>query len=66
MAPQSLETFAETVNQPVTTPVLSKLAKVVIYARGMGEGSIITVPMDTEVLTTDMSYTSSVMTLRGL
>jgi len=38
----------------VTTPSDSKLAKVAAYARDMGEGSIITVPVDIELFSTEM------------
>ena len=49
----SLYIFAESVNQLVTPT--SQLAKVVIYAWGMGDGSIITVPLKTEVFGTDFT-----------
>jgi len=55
VTPRSLETFAESINQPVTTPPDSKMAKVVAYAWGMGEGSIITVPVDIELFSTEMA-----------
>jgi len=41
------------VNQPVTPE--SKLAKVAAYARDMGDGCIITVPVDTELFGTDIT-----------
>ena len=66
MTPQSLETFAESVNQPVTTLPDSKLVKVVAYERSMGEGSIITVPIDMIYFQPKWPYTSSVTTSRGL
>ena len=55
VTPRNLETFAESVNQPVTTPPDSKLVKVAAYARGMGEGSIVTVPVDIELFSTEMA-----------
>jgi len=55
MTPRSLETLAGSVNQPVTTPLDSKMKKVVAYARGMGEESIITVPIDIELFSTKMA-----------
>ena len=62
MTPRSLETFAESINQPLTTPPNSKLAKVVAYAWGMREGSIITIPIDIELFSTEMAI--CVMTSR--
>jgi len=55
VTPRSLETFAESVNQPVTTPPDSKMEKVAAYARAMGEESIITVPVDIELFSIEMA-----------
>jgi len=55
VTPQSLKTFTESVNQQVTTPPDRKMAKVAAYAQGMGEGSIITVPVDIELFSTEMA-----------
>ena len=52
MTPRSLNIFAKSVYQPVTLG--SKLAKVATYARGMGDGCIITVPVDTELFGTNI------------
>ena len=49
MTPQSFEIFVESVNQPMTTSAEKKMAKAAAYARGMGEGSIITIPVDIEL-----------------
>ena len=55
MTPWSMEIFAESVNQPVTTSLDSKLVKAAAYARGMREGSIITLPVDTKLFSTEMA-----------
>ena len=55
VTPRSLETFAESANQLVNTPPDRKMAKVTAYARSMGERSIITVPMDIELFSTEMA-----------
>ena len=59
----SLNTFAESVNQPVTPE--SKLAAMATYARGMKDGCIITVPMDTKVFGTDVTIYIERNDLRG-
>jgi len=55
VTPRSLETFAKSVNQLVITTPNRKMTKVAACARSMGEGFIITVPVDIELFSTEMA-----------
>ena len=55
MTPRNLQIFVKSVNQPVTTPPNSKMGKVVAYVWGIGEGSIITLPVDIELFSTEIA-----------
>jgi len=63
VTPWNLNTFTESVNQSVTPE--SKLTKVAMYARGMADECIITVPGIQSYLEPILPYTSNVTILRG-